>query len=86
MVQGSREGLAAEKKVAGGMKLTGSGDSKKGWPVGVESVFLGSGRMWSLGEGWVGAWTECRWPQQVLELSPRGMGGSGIWQQDVGLI
>lgn len=57
-MQGSREGLAAEKKGGGwggSTKLADSGDRKGGWLVGVESVFLGSGRMWSLGEGWVGA-------------------------------
>lgn len=43
--QGSREGVAAGKKVRGGMKLIGSGDTKGAWLLGVESVFLGRGRM-----------------------------------------
>lgn len=54
--------------------------------MGVESVFLGSGRKQTLGKGWEEAWTVCHWPQQVLELGPEAMGGSPVWQQDVGLI
>lgn len=62
-------GKGAGRRGGVGTKLAGSGDSKGGPLVGVESVFLGSGRMWSTGAGW--AWTGCRWPQQVLELEPK---------------
>lgn len=54
------------------MKPAGSCDRQGSPLVGVESAFLGSGRTWSVGEGW--AWTGCHWPRQVLELEPKGHG------------
>lgn len=37
-------------------------------------MFLGSGRKQNLGAGWVEAWTDCHWPQQLLKLGPEGHG------------